>query len=363
MDEQDLLNLLLKLEQENRLRKLPQPLNKALEDLSSNDFLKLASEIAKPSDQSVLVPMGSGGSRLLAGNHPIWEEIEHTFAQDFKAPAALFMNSGYAANQSVIASIPTRSDTIFFDARVHTSIREAIRLSHAQSYKFDHLNWDDARHKIMKWGRGKVYIITESVFSMTGNGPNEEELSNIVHSFSARLIVDEAHTTGLWRFGRAGFASPERLNAPVFARIICFGKAYGLQGAMVLGSNALKQVLINVARAFIYTTASSPWLGYMLKERHQAILRESHWQDTLSRVVDEFDTYAKNAGLISATRHPIKFFPHENPLEMQCRLEKEGFRVLPVRPPTVPQAGIRVCLHKNLRNEQIKTLVRSLSEA
>lgn len=260
--------LLKKLEQRkigNSLRKLPKK-NNALIDFSSNDYLGFArnrkvSEVgARILQNDNSAENGATGSRLITGNHLLYEGTEKMLADFHQSNSALIFNSGYDANLGFFASVPQRGDLVFYDELIHASIRDGISLGNAKAQKFPHNNFKNLEEKIQK-EKGKllpdaeIFVVTESVFSMDGDSPDLKVLSKLCKKLKCRLIVDEAHAVGVFGANGVGLVQVLGLQNEVFARIVTFGKAMGCHGAAVLGDAKLREYLINFARSFIYTTA------------------------------------------------------------------------------------------------------------
>ena len=267
-------SLLLKLDtrQENGSLRSLSPQNERI-DFSSNDYLGFAKnpiifkQVQEDLD-SYLPNNGSTGSRLLSGNFDFHEALESQMAAFFNAEAALLFNSGYDANIGLLSSVPQRGDCIFYDENSHASIRDGIRLSHAKSYRFKHNDLDDLRQKIEKTGTGNQgYLVVESIYSMDGDAAPLSGFAEISKAYDLNLIVDEAHSTGVYGSEGQGMVNDLGLSALVFARIYTFGKALGCHGAAIVGDALLIQFLINFARSFIYTTAMPVTMYWQLKMR------------------------------------------------------------------------------------------------
>ena len=210
---------------------------------------------------------GSTGSRLLAGNYELIEEVEKELADFHKCAAALIFNSGYDANVGLLSSVPQKGDTIIYDQLVHASIRDGIRLSFAQSFSFLHNNLADLEKKLGQ-STGNVFVVTESVFSMDGDTCDLEEIVKLCKQTNAHLIVDEAHAIGVIGERGEGLAQHLGLHNDCFARVYTFGKACGCHGAVVAGTQQLKDYLVNFARSFIFSTS--------LPEASVAAIRKSY---------------------------------------------------------------------------------------
>ena len=231
----------------------------SLIDFCSNDYLGFARstvlkhkiEIELQDHASYL--NGSTGSRLLSGNLNYTEDLERQIATHHQYEAGLLFNSGYDANLGLLSSLAQRGDTIILDELIHASVIDGARLSYANRYSFKHNDPNSLEDKL-KHAKGNCYVVVESVYSMDGDTPPLLALLNVTEKYGAHLIVDEAHAVGLYPTGLIGHLG---LQSRVFASVVTFGKALGCHGAIVLGSNLLREYLINFARSFIYTTATS----------------------------------------------------------------------------------------------------------
>jgi 8-amino-7-oxononanoate synthase len=204
---------------------------------------------------------GSTGSRLLAGNYPLIEETERALAAFHQAEAGLLFNSGYDANLGVLSCIPQRGDVILYDSLSHASLRDGIRLSFGTAFSFAHNDVADLEKRLAgargkgrggeadgKAGGGNIFVVTESVFSMDGDLAPLDEIVALCQCYGAQLILDEAHGTGVIGPAGEGLAQARGWHRQCFARIHTFGKAVGCHGAIVLGSDRLRDYLINFSR-------------------------------------------------------------------------------------------------------------------
>ncbi len=248
--------------QNNSLRKLPVLGN--LVDFSSNDYIGFSKSesIFKRTHayllENEIFQNGATGSRLISGNHSLYQITEAFIAEFHDAQSALIFNSGYDANVGFFSAVPQRNDVILYDELSHASIRDGIIMSNAKSYKFNHNDFEDLERLIQKFPNTTVYIVTETVFSMDGDSPNLEELVELSERYNCYLVVDEAHTLGVFGDKGEGLMQYQKLHNRIFARIMTFGKGLGCHGAVVLGDPDLKEYLVNFARSFIYTTGLSP---------------------------------------------------------------------------------------------------------
>lgn len=356
----DLTNRLQGFRNSGRWRSLLSNPDSFLLDLSHNDYLNLRehSGLKEKIIQTVLdenIPLGSGGSRLLGGNFPLFEKLENKLAEEFSEASALFFSSGFMANLALLSTIPLRHDCIVADEMIHASLRTGIQLSGAKFRKYRHLDLSHARELIKK-SSGQVYLVTESIFSMSGKGNTPAELAELVKETGVRLVLDEAHTTGLYHFGNQGFGAIKELQNLCFARIICFGKAFGASGAAVLAHESVTQLLVNAARSFIFTTAPSPMLAVQILQTLDFLQQNRELEKRLLQNIRDFSDLV--SGNSETHLHPVFYFANPDAEHLSKQLLEAGFLTRPIRPPTVPteKTGIRISLHQALNHEALKKL-------
>ena len=171
-----------------------------------------------------------------------------------KAESGLIFNSGYDANLGLFSCIAKKEDTLICDELIHASIIDGCRLSYANRFRFAHNDVEDLEDKLRR-SKGNIFVAVESVYSMDGDMAPLKEIAAVCKKYNASLIVDEAHATGLFGDQGRGLVSQHGLEQEVFARVHTFGKALGCHGAVILGSETLRNYLVNFARSFIFTTA------------------------------------------------------------------------------------------------------------
>jgi 8-amino-7-oxononanoate synthase len=341
-----------------------------LVDFCSNDYLGFArSPILKNKiDQEIekvgIIANGSTGSRLLSGNSEYIEDLEAHIASLHKSEAGLIFNSGYDANLGLFSSLPQRGDTIIADELIHASIIDGARLSHANRYIFKHNNLQSLEEKLQH-AKGNCYIAIESVYSMDGDTPPIDDIITLAEKYSANLIVDEAHAVGLYGFGLID----EQRQKSVFARIITFGKALGCHGAIVLGSNLLKEYLVNFARSFIYTTAASFHQIASVKMAYELLQASSNEIEQLHNNITLFKQKITNNNacpLINSYSaiQCIILGSNEKAKEIAMQLQHTGLDVRPILSPTVPSGSerIRICLHSFNTADEITLLTTTINK-
>ena len=193
---------------------------------------------------------------MISGNSLLAEQLERELAVFFQAESSLLFNSGYAANLALISTLPKKGDTIIYDELAHACIKDGARLSPAQRFSFKH-NEVASLEKRLQRAQGQVFVAVESIYSMDGDEAPLRRIAALCKQYRAALLVDEAHSTGIYGEGR-GLLNELGLQEEVFAAVYTFGKAMGSHGACISGSLLLRDYLINFARPFIYTTAAAP---------------------------------------------------------------------------------------------------------
>lgn len=366
----------------NAVRSLGTPSN--LIDFSSNDYLGLSTSEAVFQTAAAILKEhrleqnGATGSRLLTGNHSLYELTETTVAQFHGAPAALIFNSGYDANVGFFGCVPQRGDLIFYDEWCHASIRDGITMSPAKSFKFAHndlegldrLSKRNARRGVSSNPEivNEVYVVTESVFSMDGDSPDLKALAIFCEEQGFRLVVDEAHAVGVFGTRGEGLIHELEIGDRVFARLVTFGKALGAHGAAILGSEDLCEYLINFARSLVYTTALPPAALSTVFAAYQYLSEQETSREKLHRNIEILQYYIKKVGLqdqfISSKSaiHSCVIPGNDSVKTISRHLAENGFYVKPIVSPTVPEGRerLRICLHSFNSEAEICALLGQL---
>ncbi|MFC5412254.1 aminotransferase class I/II-fold pyridoxal phosphate-dependent enzyme [Larkinella bovis] len=353
------------------LRTLKKPTG--LIDFCSNDYLGLAQSavLRQRIEQAVAgqpaLLNGSTGSRLLAGNSALAEELETEMAVFHQTEAALVFNSGYDANVGLLASLPQRGDTLLTDELIHASMIDGARLSIAHRFKFRHNDLADLEDRL-KRATGTVYVAIESVYSMDGDLAPLPEIAALCERYEAALLVDEAHATGVFGPNGGGLVQALGLQNRVFARVHTFGKALGVHGAVVVGSAPLRDFLINFARSFVYSTALPPHSLLAIRSVYrflpecEALIRQLH---ALRRHCQQQIQDQLPAMEWTSAESPILglIVPGNDACRaVAARLQQAGFDIRPILSPTVPvgRERLRICLHAFNSEPEIDSLVRVL---
>lgn len=319
-------------------------------DFSSNDYLGLSRHsklIAAAKEALETYGAGSTGSRLLSGDLEICHRLEDRVAA-FKGKArALIFNSGYQANTGIISALYGAGDCIFSDKLNHASIIDGLVLSGARFFRFRH---NDMGHleAILKKERPKfknALIITETVFSMDGDSPDLKALVELKDKFTCRLMVDEAHATGIYGRNGSGMVEEAQLSDRVDLIMGTFGKALGSFGAYLAADENVIEYMINRCRSFIYSTALPPAVIACNLASLDIIGSEPHRRRDLLSSAEYFRSALKAAGFEvrgSSQIVPVIVGENHKAVVMAEALQGKGYRVLPIRPPTVPKGEARL---------------------
>lgn len=368
-------NLSAKLErrkQNNALRQLP--LSSKGIDFASNDYLGLSKsktifyETHRYLIENNEIQNGATGSRLLSGNHKLYLETENFIAQFHKSESALIFNSGYDANVGFFSSLPQKGDLILYDELCHASIRDGIQLSNAKAYKFNHNDFEDLERLILRNQNSVIYIVTESVFSMDGDTPNLEELVRVSDKYNCYLVIDEAHALGVFGSTGEGLVQMLGLQELVFARIMTFGKGLGCHGAAILGSQELRDYLVNFSRSFIYTTGLSPHSVATILVAYQHLKNDSA---PILKLRENIVFFNQQKNLLSLkplfvrSKSAIQsaIIPgNEKVKTIANQLQEKGFDVKAILSPTVSegQERLRFCLHSYNSQEEISAVMHCI---
>ena len=330
-------------------------------DFSSNDYFGLSTHPSFDEIKSNQLAWGATGSRSITGNSLLAEETEKQIAQFHERSAALLFNTGYMANIGLFSSLAEKGDTYIADELIHASMIDGMRLSHANRLKFKHNDLQDLEKKLLL-ASGKKIVAVESIYSMDGDMAPLNDIADLCDKHGALLIVDEAHATGIYGEKGQGLVHANHLEKRVYACIHTFGKALGLHGAAITGSEVLRNFLINQARSFIYTTALPPHSLMQIQKAYELIASADRFalQDLIAHFNTRVTAYSN-----------IQFLKSESPIQgivfadnflaknAATHLQEKGFFVKAILSPTVPagKERIRICLHTFNTKEQIDDLL------
>ncbi len=347
--------------------------NQKMLNFSSNDYLGLSSDSEIREDfekwlkgRGKDVTYGSGSSRLLTGNASMYKMTEDALKEWYGSEAALFYNSGYHANTGVLPALCTKKDLILSDKLCHASIIDGIRMSSADHIRYRHLDYSQLE-SILKRKRHlyeRVFVVTESVFSMDGDMADLKHLVQLKNQFDILLYVDEAHAVGV--LGDKGLGLSEEMNVlpDIDILIGTMGKALASVGAYVISKQSICQLLVNKSRTLIFTTAlpsiNMAW-SYFIITRMTGF---SNLRYKLKELVRHCNQSISEMGYPVSQSYiiPIVIGKNEAAVQLAEHLQKKGFLIFPIRPPTVPvgTARLRLSLTANINAEVIDRLIREI---
>ena len=381
--EQRIAEELALLDAKANLRRLPQLVHHGkwveaaghtMLNLSSNDYLGLAADLELRQEylDGLSVDgllLSSSSSRLLTGNFAIYEELEEELANRFGKEAALIFNCGYHANTGILPALSTPHTLILADKLIHASLIDGMQLSTATSMRFRHNDLKHLERLLEKYidSYEQVFIVTESVFSMDGDRADLRQLVALKRRYPDKvmLYVDEAHAFGV--FGPTGLGYAEELGcmADIDLLVGTFGKAAASAGAYVVCSKAIRSWLVNKMRPFIFTTALPPlsvdWTLFILRRLSSMRPRSHHPTRVGSRLRRQQE--ALNIPCPSESQIvPLLVGASADALAKAEALQRHGFYLLPVRPPTVPEgtSRIRISLTAAMTEEEMEHLKKAL---
>ena len=341
---------------------------KKLLNLSSNDYLGISTrkdirdEFLKTYDLPISVP----SARLLCANTTSYDKLENFLCDKFLKEACLLFNSGYHANVGIYSALAKKSDAVFCDKLNHASIIDGIRLGGADLIPFKHANYDDLESKLNRYAKKykNIIISSEALFSMDGDFCDVKKLVELKEKFEAILIIDEAHSFGVYGEG-LGYCAQEKMLDKVDLIMATFGKAVGSYGAFCVGDKILIEYLTNFARSFIFSTVfpqiSAEFAYFVLKNY---IFSSNVLQDKLLNLKDYIHKNLANFDVLGSSYIvPIVFGENEKALNVSKLLYDNGFYSLAIRYPTVAKnsARLRISLNSSIEQADLNPLFEVLS--
>jgi len=347
---------------------------KAYLSFASNDYLGLASHpaiAAAACEAATRYGVGAGASHLLTGHHALHQRLEGELAAFVGRPAALLFATGYMANLGVVTALVGRDGALFADRLNHASLVDAALLSRAEHVRYRHLDLGHLE-ELLRASRAKNKLIaSDTVFSMDGDLAPVAKLLALAEKYNAWLYLDDAHGFGVLGEGGRGVlhSYPALLTPhPALIYLATLGKAAGVSGAFVAGSETLVEWLVNKARTYIYTTAAPPMLAAAVSASLKLIAGEPWRRQQLQRLMAQL-----KAGV---ARLPWPLLPSDSPIQplliggnhealrLADGLLERGILLPAIRPPTVPEgtARLRISLSAAHTEAELAQLLTALKE-
>ncbi len=337
---------------------------------SSNDYLGLANhpEVIEAFRQGLARwGVGSGAAHLITGHTAAHHTLEEALADFLGYPRVLLFSSGYQANLGVHQALLGRSDRTIHDRLNHASLLDGARLSGAKLLRYAHTDMDALEQRLATPASGRTLVATDGVFSMDGDTAPLPALANECRCGGATLMVDDAHGIGVHGTEGRGTVSKFGLSATEVPILMgTLGKAFGVSGAFVAGSEALIETLIQQARTYIYTTATPPAQAEATLKALQLLQAGEDRREQLQQLIQRFRSGAAELGLQlmnSATPiQPLLIGAATEAVALSERLQQSKILVAPIRPPTVPEgsARLRITFSANHTLEQVDRLLEAL---
>lgn len=361
--------ILDELTQKSSKRFLPHSVPESMVNFSSNDYLGLMNNLSLKENfikehTFNNLTFSSTSSRLLTGNSAPYNMLETQMAKAFGREACLVFNSGYHANIGILSALASKNDLIIADKLVHASLIDGIRLSQADFKRFTHLDYEQLE-QMLESNRHRyehVFIVCESLYSMDGDISNINKLVALKKKYNSFLYIDEAHAFGVRGHAGLGLCEEQNCIADIDFIVGTFGKALASYGAYIICDNIIKEYLVNTSRSLIFSTALPPinvaWTSFLF-ERLSGFSELRQNLKILSKTM---------ADLLNSTSQSqiIPYILGENDIAVSCShfMLDNGFYVLPIRHPTVPQgtARLRFSLTANMTISQINNVVDCLTQ-
>jgi 8-amino-7-oxononanoate synthase len=343
-------------------------------DFTSNDYLGLAEspELRHAAADAVArgVPVGAGGSRLLRGNHPEHEALEAEAAAYFGAETALYFGGGYVANFAIFSTLPQAGDIVLHDELIHASVHEGLRRGRADFAGVPHNNVDAFDAAIVRWrkagGTGRPWLSVESLYSMDGDSANLVELLEVADRHEAMLVIDEAHATGALGPQGRGLAAEFEGRDNVITLHTC-GKALGTVGGFILAPRLVRDFLVNRSRPFIFATAPSPLTAAITRVALELSRSKPERRERLAALVRFAGSELRRRCHIEPSGShivPVIVGSDQAAVALAAALQRDGYDIRAIRPPTVPEgtARLRIALTLNVDEATVAGLFEALSE-
>lgn len=337
-------------------------------NFSANDYLGLATEpevLQAFAEGAARFGAGSSGSPLVTGQHYVHQQLSDSLADWLGVERVLLFSSGFAANQAMLLTLSSKSDTLLLDKLSHASLIDAALHSEAGLKRFAHN--DIAALQNLLGRVSQPMVVTEGVFSMDGDSPDLPAMLALCQRYDAPLLLDDAHGLGvLGPQGRGTAAAQGIAQSALFCTMANFGKALGSGGAFIGGSKTVIDYIEQFGRHYIYSTALPPPLCAAVLKSIE-LCRADNWRrDKLYSNIALFRTLAADLALLNSQSaiQGVILGSSERALAVSNQLKQRGIWLSAIRPPTVPQgsARLRITLSAAHTADDITLLVQQLRQ-
>ena len=318
----------------------------AVISFSCNDYLGLATNpdvVAAAADALRTYGAGAGASRLITGNHPLYEALEARLAAIKESEAALVFGSGYLANIGIVPALAGPGDLVLVDELSHACLMSGARLSGAEEHRLPH-NDVGAVEAALKARRGAAQhclILTDGVFSMDGDLAPLPELAALAARYDAWLMTDDAHGLGVVGGGRGSAFAFGAGKVDVPLQMGTLSKAVGNYGGYLCASQPVIDLLKNRARSFVYSTGLPPATLAGAIAALDFINANPEW---VARPLAHARRFTAALNLPAAQSAVVPLILGESTVALAAsqQLAEQGLLVTAIRPPTVPKGTARL---------------------
>ena len=338
----------------------------------SNDYLGLANHPALIAAMQAAAGdsgVGSGASNLITGHHRYHDELEKKLAKFVDMPAALLFSTGYMANIGVLGALAGRGDAIFADKLNHACLNDGGYYSLADFKRFAH-NDVVALEKLLKSSTAKHKLIAvDAVFSMDGDIAPIPAYLRLCEQYDAYLYVDDAHGFGVLGEHGKGCLSHFNIRSPRIIYMATLGKAAGVAGAFVAGQQVVIDYLIQNARSYVYSTPAPPALSATLLASLILIEKgddlRAHLQHLVATLKANLQLKKWHLMPSHTAVQPLIIGSNHAAVGLSEHLQKLGFLVPAIRPPTVPinTARLRISLSAAHSEHDVIQLAKAINHA
>ncbi|MCG6143304.1 aminotransferase class I/II-fold pyridoxal phosphate-dependent enzyme [Leptospira bandrabouensis] len=345
-------------------------------DFCSNDYMGLTSNprmLEFFQSRKNLYPFGSTASRLVRGNTSSMDRFESEFVHFVEGEAALLVSTGFTANFGLLDSIAAPDCFVFTDRLNHASILDGIRISGAKKKYYNHLDLNHLRTLLEKADledpnrKHKRIVVTETLFSMDGDSPDLKTLLSLKKEFGFVLVLDEAHTLGIYGPKGKGLVFRDLTSSEIQSidyRVYTLGKSLGLEGGIIVTKKIGRDHLVNVMRPFIFSTAPLPLVSELASFALSLLSSMDKERETLLTLAKELKNSLEENGFVltNSTSHiiPVLLTTEKEALFFANSLQERGLDVRAIRPPTVSTPRLRISLNAKLGLSDIQMLVKEL---
>jgi 8-amino-7-oxononanoate synthase len=335
-------------------------------NFSGNDYLGLATEplvLQAFAEGAARFGAGSSGSPLVTGQHQVHRQLTDALCDWLGVDRVLLFSSGFAANQAMLSTLSAKTDTLLLDKLSHASLIDAALHNDADFKRFAHNDLPALEHCLKQCKQAMV--VTEGVFSMDGDSPDILAMHQLCQQYAAPLMLDDAHGLGvLGNEGRGSATAQGIANSELFCLMANFGKALGVSGAFLAGSNTVMDYLEQFSRHYVYSTGISPAVCAAVIKSIE-LCRSQDWRrDKLHKNIELFKQLAADLPLLASSTaiQGLVLGSSELALNASTQLKEAGVWLSAIRPPTVPKgsARLRITLSSHHTQHDIVLLVKQL---